>query len=204
MKAQVNLLSARRSKLRGKQSLQNSPRQQDQNRPPQLTPTLQSLSDAIRAIQYQLREMQQPVFFNVYRTWGFQGESSTIPYDLVRLNVGSGMNQATGVFRAPKSGNYLFLFTGYSIHVNTQVNIRKNGGAELLATAFHDQGDDSQGGVLSTQTAVCLREGDTVDAFLVSGEIYDDERGFFTQFTGMLVSHHQPQRNQQNQCQQFG
>ena len=104
----------------------------------------------------------------------------------------------TGVFTAPKSGIYLFLFTGYSVHLNTQVDIRKNGGL-MLATAFHDQDDDeaSQGGVLSTQTSVYLRVGETVDAFLVSGEIFDDERGFFTQFTGMLVS-------PQSQCPTFG
>ena len=201
MKAQVNSLSARRSKLRGKQDLLNLPQQQGDGYEQQgggyqqqgggyqqqQQPSMQSLMNAIQAIQRQLREMQQPVFFNVYRTLEFQGYGRSIPYDHMRLNVGMGMDIRTGVFTAPKSGTYLFLFTGYSIYLNTQVNIRKNGRL-MLATAFHDQGDDSRGGVLSTQTSVYLRVGETVDAFLVSGEIFDDEIGFFTQFTGMLVS----------------
>ena len=149
---------------------------------------VQSLKIAVQEIQSQLRELQEPVFFNAHRTLSYEAYGKTVTYDNVRVNVGDGMDPFTGVFTAPKNGYYLFLFTGYSIHIDTRVDIRLNGGKKLLATTFHyNQDASSEGGVISTQTATYLKKGDTVDV-LLSGEIFDGKEELYTQFTGMLVS----------------
>ena len=70
------------------------------------------------------------------------------------------------------------------------MEIRLNG--QSLATTYYDeQDDDSRGGVLATQAVTYVNKGDTVDVFLHLvhyGEIFDNPEGFYTQFSGMLVS----------------
>lgn len=84
---------------------------------------MQSLKIAVQEIQSQLRELQEPVFFNAYRTFGYEAYGETVTYDKVRINVGDGMNPSTGVFTAPKNGYYLFLFTAYSIHIDDETRM---------------------------------------------------------------------------------
>jgi len=53
-----------------------------------------------------------PVYFHVQRRSNYMRTGPTIPFDIERLNIGSGMSIASGMFKAPKSGIYFYSFTG--------------------------------------------------------------------------------------------
>lgn len=136
--------------------------------------------------------MEQPVYFNVHRISSYGKSGSVIPYESVTLNVGRGMNPATGVFKAPKSGAYLFIFTARSLgDPYTHVDLRLNNG-QVLVRSFHDIGAGKNGGSLAIQSIVYLKEGDTIDVLLETGNIYDQKQNPYTQFTGVLLQQDLP------------
>ena len=132
------------------------------------------------------------MYFNVHRTSSYDKTGTVIPYEGVRLNVGGGMNPSSGVFTAPRSGAYLFMFTARSYGTSyTHVDLRLNGG-QVLARSFHDIGAGKNGGSLAIQSAVYLKEGDTIDIFLETGSVYDQKQNPYTQFTGVLLQQDLP------------
>ena len=101
----------------------------------------------------------QPVYFNVCRATLNDKSGTVIPYERFRLNVGGGMNAATGVFTAPKDCNYHFMFTERAYGTEgTRVDMLLNGGQLVLTRAYRDQGANS-GGTLATQTIGTLKTG---------------------------------------------
>ena len=149
-------------------------------------PTLQSLLDRINQIQDQL----QPVYFNAFRETGYLYTETAIPYTGTTLNVGGGMNAETGIFTAPKDGNYFFLFTSLLRSPlqpvragNRNIELRLNGDKILSRSIVSTE---LAFGTLAVQTTVNLKKGDTVNAYLISGTIKEGGAKF-TQFTGFLL-----------------
>jgi len=132
----------------------------------------------------------EPVHFNAQRTSNYDKSASVIPYDSVTLNVGGGMNAATGVFTAPKGGNYQLMFTGRNFgEANTHVDLRLNGGQKVLTRSYNHKGNElNNGGPISIQTIVNLKQGDRIDAFLATGKLLDNADQKYTQFSGVWLS----------------
>ena len=131
----------------------------------------------------------EPVHFNAQRTSNYDKSGSVITNDSVALNVGGGMNIATGVFTAPKSRNYQLMFIGRNYgEANTHVDLRLNGGQKVLTRSFNHRGQESNGGPNSIQMIVNLKQGDRVDAFLATGKLLDNADHKYTQFSCVWLS----------------
>ncbi len=95
----------------------------------------------------------------------------TIPFDIERLNIGSGMSIASGMFTAPKSGIYFFSFTALKdrpddtlridLYHNSNLITRAEGtGVKRLLTA-------------ALSSTLSLKSGDQISLRLISGVSYD-------------------------------
>ena len=61
----------------------------------------------------------------------------TVTYSGTSINEGNGMDAATGIFKAPVAGTYMFNFQGMSRKINyTQVRIKKNG--DTVSGTYND------------------------------------------------------------------
>jgi hypothetical protein len=87
------------------------------------------------------------VAFDVYRTSSYTADSTVIPYQGFEMEMGGGMNLATGVFTAPTSGIYTFTGTwsDNSAIDTVSVYIRKNGSVIIGSTYSHNNDVNSIG-----------------------------------------------------------
>lgn len=121
-----------------------------------------------------------------------------IPFEIEKLNIGNAMNLSSGVFTAPRSGNYFFSFSGLAYFPKAQirsyleVSLSLNGGT--IASAYSDENPSSNHGyeTLTLQTAVHLKAGDWVGLYTswaANSQLYNDNE--FnppnTHFTGWLL-----------------
>jgi len=120
-------------------------------------------------------------------------------FDVEKLNLGGGMNLASGVFTAPKAGIYAFSFKGPgrgSKNDGTQagyaqVSLQRNG-SHVVAGDTHI--DTNSSGVLnggtvvtvSIHTTLKLNKGDQITIVFNNGEVYGSSF-HATQFTGSLI-----------------
>lgn len=95
------------------------------------------------------------------------------------------MNLRSGVFTAQKNGIYLFSFVGIknSDTVQLVVQLRKN--KEIVGQMVSAI---QCGSYTITLTSILnLKTGDTVDLYKTTGDLYDDEGGRYTHFTGRMI-----------------
>ena len=67
-----------------------------------------------------------PVYFHAQKTTNYGNVNTTIPFAILRLNVGNAMS-TSGIFLAPKSGKYFFAYSGLSegsIHANVELQMK--------------------------------------------------------------------------------
>ncbi len=110
---------------------------------------------------------------------------STLSFALVRLNEGSAMDSALGIFTAPVPGIYHFEFFGLkdakstSLHIILQVNGINIGSAfsDIFATGTYHS--------VSLSSSLRLKANDRV--FLVGNGWLFDSVYYFTHFSGWLV-----------------
>ena len=68
------------------------------------------------------------VHFNVGRNSSFNIQNTVMPFEQETLNVGNAFNISTGIFTAPLSGTYFFIFSSFadntysSLSFNLQLN----------------------------------------------------------------------------------
>lgn len=111
---------------------------------------------------------------------------SIIPFELETLNIGNAMASESGVFTAPVSGFFHFYFTAvkktndYYWHI---VYLRKN--QKYVGQAFATGYPGRYTTALSS--TLKLKQGDEIDLYKLTGTIYDDVNGPYTQFTGWLI-----------------
>jgi hypothetical protein len=126
------------------------------------------------------------VAFDAYRTSEINGQT-VIPYDAFEVEMGGGMNLATGVFTAPVSGIYVFTGTWFDNSRDTDtgyawVYIRKNG--SLVIGAMHSGRTDVNS--FGMTVLVSLVKGDTVATDLDNAHLFSDDHRRI-HFTGQLI-----------------
>ena len=120
------------------------------------------------------------VYFHVGRTGTYATTGTVIPWQIERLNVGGGMNIATGVFTAPKAGRYFFGFSSHAQVANTIARMQLNGNIILsgFATGIGDNAP--------MQATLNLAKGDQISVLLERGSFYEDNKGE-SLFTGYML-----------------
>ena len=121
---------------------------------------------------------------------------SPIAFDVMVLNEGSAMDISTGIFIAPKSGTYLFDFSGVNdpsvppvLSVVFYVNGKKSG-STLVALADDGNAISGQQATMTLPSIWHLSVGDEVKLSIspTTGVLYSDVKdGIYTHFTGILL-----------------
>lgn len=126
-----------------------------------------------------------PVSFYVQRSLDFNTTQVPIPFDVVRLNVGSGMNAASGVFTAPRPGTYQFIFSttrdaaALGLYVGLFVNSEYVGVSLGSGTSYPS---------FTLNAALALNAGDQVTLRIINDQPSPSLIGnFYTHFSGWLV-----------------
>lgn len=144
-----------------------------------------------------------PVYFSVQRTSRFNKTNVPIPFDLAKSAIGNAMNLTSGVFTAPKTGTYFFIFNGLAefdttsnvipyLAVGLFLNKSGNRIALALTEEAHTIKDQYRGQrvPLALQTTIQLQEGDQVwlEIFGESGTVsLFDNKNNHSAFTGWLM-----------------
>jgi len=131
-----------------------------------------------------------PVHFFVTRTssWSTLG---TVPFEKEYLNLGGGMNLATGVFTAPKAGTYAFSFkglgsgTGSSYAGWASTFLQKNN-VNVAEGYSQTPGATSGYPTFSVHATLILNKGDTISIRLGAGAM-NGWPSSHTQFIGSLL-----------------
>ena len=137
-----------------------------------------------------------PVHFYVQRSNLFDTESTPIPFDLERVNVGNAMDLTTGIFTAPRPGIYFFSFTGLAhfsasnFKVNLGVSLILNG--DRIGSGWVEEANTVAAQLLplTIQSTLNLKKGDQVWAGIVamgSGSFWADNSIHFNHFTGFMM-----------------
>ena len=106
----------------------------------------------------------------------------TIPFDREVTNVGNAMNLTSGIFTAPKSGTYFFVFSGVKGDGNQLfVSLMLNG---YLVASTTSANALSSVNVLST---LKLEEYDEVSLTLTGYSLFENRDLRYTQFIGILL-----------------
>ena len=120
------------------------------------------------------------VYFSVLRNSTQENgeERFVLTYDYETLNIGDGMNVSSGIFTAPISGTYFFIYHGVSSNYNTLpwLAIVLNN-AQQLAECFPHRDY-----LCTTFSNVKLEAGDRIELIHASGSISNAE------FNGWLIT----------------
>ena len=129
------------------------------------------------------------IHFFVTRT-SIWSSSGNMTFDKEYLNLGGGMNLASGVFKAPKAGIYTFSFRGEATGVGTdytgygRVHLTRNG---VVIASGHSDIYDARNGylTLSVHGTLKLNKGDTITIRHEEGTIYSSSNSEI-QFMGSI------------------
>ncbi len=108
-----------------------------------------------------------PTYFYVKKGSPFNQANVPVPFDIVELNVGGAMNEATGIFTAPRPGKYFFSASGVahlpssSNVVNLWIRLVKNGNAMSYGLADESNTYDEYES-FSLQSTLSLQAGDQI------------------------------------------
>jgi hypothetical protein len=127
----------------------------------------------------------QPAFFVAAGASTAQG--NTIIWNLVRTNIGSGVNTSNGRFTAPVAGTYYFGMAGIGNGVNavTRTSVKVNG-ASIFADFQLRFNNNTEFSHASVSFVLTLAAGDYVSAVASTGITYSDDSGYM-HFTGHLI-----------------
>lgn len=137
-----------------------------------------------------------PVHFYVLRLSTINAVSRPLPFQVERLNIGSGMNTATGVFTAPKAGVYVFAFKamcsgllttdGYSGYGQTRLMHNGVQVARGQTVGYEPAPATMNGLTIAIHATLKLNTSDTIYISLDGGSLYDSAT-MHTHFTGSLL-----------------
>ncbi|XP_057376812.1 uncharacterized protein LOC130698044 [Daphnia carinata] len=144
-----------------------------------------------------------PVYFSVQRTSRFNKTNVPIPFDLAKSTIGNAIDLSTGVFTAPRTGTYFFIFNGLAEFKNTSnvipylaVGLFLNKSGNRIALALTEEAQTvkdqyrGQRVPLALQTTIQLQKGDQVwlEIFAESGTVsLFDNKNNHSAFTGWLM-----------------
>lgn len=138
-----------------------------------------------------------PTYFYVQTSANFNQTKVPIPFDEEKLNVGGAMNSTSGVFTAPRTGNYFFSASGIafipassSTLLYFHIVLYVNGSRIGLAHAFSDEiaAEGGQHETFSLSSTLNLQAGDQIwlEIFGMSPGAYMNGNGY-THFNGWLL-----------------
>jgi len=115
-----------------------------------------------------------------------------VPFEKEYLNLGGGMNLASGVFTAPKAGIYAFTFKGIGAASGSGyagygiLNLQRNSADVAYGVSKIYGATQSTWSALSVHATLKLNKGDTITIRLGAGTIYSLD-GSDSHFTGSLI-----------------
>jgi len=115
-----------------------------------------------------------------------------MPFEKEYLNLGGGMNLASGVFTAPKAGTYAFSFKGLASGTFSttygwaNIFIQKNNVDFAQGYSAINGATSNTYPTFSVHATVKLNKGDTISIRLDSGTVYSYPTSQ-TEFTGSLI-----------------
>jgi len=115
-----------------------------------------------------------------------------VPFEKEYLNLGGGMNLASGVFTVPKAGIYAFSFKGHGSETLSTysgwayVFLQRNGLDVARSDSKITGATTYTYSTVSVHGTFKLNKGDTIRIRLGGGTIYSDGYSW-TQFTGSLI-----------------
>lgn len=111
-------------------------------------------------------------------------QETTLKYQRILSNIGSGYNPATGTFTAMVRGMYYFSYTMYnnnSGQPNSAVSLMRN--SQRMVSTWDTEGNDS-----ATNAAVVqLEAGDSVFIKLYANHVLYDDSYYYNTFSGYLL-----------------
>ncbi|KAG7248071.1 hypothetical protein CRUP_010462 [Coryphaenoides rupestris] len=114
-------------------------------------------------------------------------KDSTLKYQRIISNMGSGYNPATGTFTAMVRGVYYFSYTMYnnnSGQPNSVVSLMMN--SQRMVSTWDTEGDDSHDSA-TNGAAVQLEVGDSVFIKLYANRLLYDDGYYYNTFSGFLL-----------------
>ena len=127
------------------------------------------------------------VYFLGTRVTPFVTVNAVINYQLAPMNIGGGLNIATGIFTAPVAGRYYFSFNGAANFQGMHYVLLLNGAQQV--SALNGQATTQQAGL---QAILNMVHGDQVSVTTnFGGIVFDNDSNannkHFTQFIGQLL-----------------
>ncbi|XP_066515970.1 complement C1q and tumor necrosis factor-related protein 9B-like isoform X2 [Hoplias malabaricus] len=149
---------------------------------------LKSNQDDIDALKRE-KEASKVFFSAALRKFGTLGpfsEETTVTYSHVFINKRNGYDNTTGVFTAPVSGVYLFLFYHHALGgESAYLSLTKNG--ERVVTTGHHKNTQEGSSNGANAVTIQLNKGDLMRIRLWAGSwVFDDDKNYTT-FTGILL-----------------
>ncbi|XP_046640992.1 caprin-2-like isoform X2 [Daphnia pulicaria] len=126
------------------------------------------------------------VYFHAQMSKTYSAALTTVPFDSIKLNVGTALNPATGIFVAPTSGKYYFAYSGLSdAGVRARVRMQMaNAGTTNWKLVGEGYGDPSYK-TFSMHATLELVKGDQVRLYLSEGIIH--EANLYFNYVGWLL-----------------
>ena len=138
----------------------------------------------------------EPIEFYVQSTTNLTAAIADhrIGYDTFQLLRGTdSMDYETGLFTAPKTGTYVFAFSGLDLPGNSEllINVYKNDGEKMkeLIGSGGPVGGTANHGTVAIPFVLRLTSGETIRVYIgtASGTLYSDPKRPMTHFTGFLL-----------------
>jgi C1q-related factor len=127
-----------------------------------------------------------PVYFYAQRYSDYIGDGKPMTFDFARTNIGGAMNTSSGIFTAPKSGIYLFSFSGLKGNVAVPLYLNLILNDYIVGSSFAGASTDFS--TISLVSTLHLRAGDNVSLKTnVNGILDDNSAGPYTHFSGILL-----------------
>ena len=132
---------------------------------------------------------KEKVYFNAYRTSDYTKDKTTITYSHVSANVGNGMNPGSGIFTAPKAGDYAFNFQAAKSGNPDLARVKLQVNGKTVATSVQTTPGLSATtyATLSISTILPLKAKDKVTVLLDAGKLHDTASEMYTHFSGILL-----------------
>ncbi|XP_057375243.1 uncharacterized protein LOC130696180 [Daphnia carinata] len=128
----------------------------------------------------------QPVHFYVQRSDQYSSSSSSvIPFNIEVLNDGGAMDIRSGIFTVPKTGTYLFDFSGVNDPNDGVLSVEFNIDDKKMASTF---AGDLGHFTINLPSVWHLTKGSTVKLTISHGTLYSDNKnGPMVHLTGILL-----------------
>ncbi|EFX82173.1 hypothetical protein DAPPUDRAFT_101617 [Daphnia pulex] len=128
------------------------------------------------------------VYFFAQMTRIYSTALTTISFDSIKLNVGTALNTATGIFVAPTTGKYYFAFSGISdsgVKARVLMQTAKTGTTDWILVG--EGYGDTTFKTFSIHATLELVKGDQVRLYLLEGRIHEAVSHNYFNYVGWLV-----------------